>query len=149
MRTTIDRIRDVLVGAWAVAAIVYLFIPIFVIVLFSFNDNKGRFNFSLAIDTDRGARAAYPERIVRDGIAEALRRPPRRHSDGSTLKCVFSRPCQATASLRGSCHRPTGRKKLGSPGAPRRRETAAPIEANSRVPVRPRRRPFPMPRILK
>ncbi len=46
MRTRVDRIRDVLIGAWAVLAIVYLFIPIFVIVLFSFNDNKGRFNFT-------------------------------------------------------------------------------------------------------
>lgn len=46
MRTTVDRIRDFFVGAWAIAAIVYLFIPIFVIVLFSFNDNKGRFNFT-------------------------------------------------------------------------------------------------------
>jgi spermidine/putrescine transport system permease protein len=46
MRTTVDRIRDWAIGAWAVLAIVYLFIPIFVIVLFSFNDNKGRFNFT-------------------------------------------------------------------------------------------------------
>ncbi|MCD6727448.1 MAG: ABC transporter permease [Solirubrobacteraceae bacterium] len=46
MRTRVDRIRDVLIGAWAVLAIVYLFIPIFVIALFSFNDNKGRFNFT-------------------------------------------------------------------------------------------------------
>ncbi len=46
MRTRGDRIRDWLVGAWAVAALVYLFIPIFVIVLFSFNDNQGRFNFT-------------------------------------------------------------------------------------------------------
>lgn len=46
MRTRGDRIRDWFVGAWAVAALVYLFIPIFIIVLFSFNDNKGRFNFT-------------------------------------------------------------------------------------------------------
>ncbi len=46
MRTRADKIRDVLVGAWAIGAIIYLFIPIFVIVLFSFNDNKGRFNFT-------------------------------------------------------------------------------------------------------
>ena len=46
MRTTVDRIRDWAIGAWAILAIVYLFIPIFVIVLFSFNDNKGRFNFT-------------------------------------------------------------------------------------------------------
>jgi spermidine/putrescine transport system permease protein len=46
MRTRADRIRDWFVGAWAVAAIIYLFVPIFVIVLFSFNDNQGRFNFT-------------------------------------------------------------------------------------------------------
>lgn len=46
MRTRGDRIRDLGVALWAILAIVYLFIPIFVIVLFSFNDNKGRFNFT-------------------------------------------------------------------------------------------------------
>ena len=46
MRTRADRVRDWFVGAWAVAAIIYLFVPIFVIVLFSFNDNQGRFNFT-------------------------------------------------------------------------------------------------------
>jgi spermidine/putrescine transport system permease protein len=33
-------------GIWAVAALLYLFLPIFIIILFSFNDNKGRFNFT-------------------------------------------------------------------------------------------------------
>ena len=28
------------------SALLYLFIPIFIVVLFSFNDNKGRFNFT-------------------------------------------------------------------------------------------------------
>jgi spermidine/putrescine transport system permease protein len=46
MRTTIDRVRDFVVGTWAVLALVYLFVPIFVIALFSFNDNQGRFNFT-------------------------------------------------------------------------------------------------------
>lgn len=46
MRTTADRLRDFLLGGWAVLALVYLFVPIFVIVLFSFNDNQGRFNFT-------------------------------------------------------------------------------------------------------
>lgn len=46
MRTTIDKLRDFFIGAWAVLALVYLFVPIFVIVLFSFNDNQGRFNFT-------------------------------------------------------------------------------------------------------
>ncbi len=46
MRTRADRIRDALVRLAGGLALFYLFIPIFVIVLFSFNDNKGRFNFT-------------------------------------------------------------------------------------------------------
>jgi spermidine/putrescine transport system permease protein len=43
---TRTRIRNWLLGTWSVAALLYLFIPIFIVVLFSFNDNKGRFNFT-------------------------------------------------------------------------------------------------------
>jgi spermidine/putrescine transport system permease protein len=39
-----DTIRDKALGLWAGLALLYLFIPIFIVVLFSFNDNKGRFN---------------------------------------------------------------------------------------------------------
>jgi len=38
--------RNTLLGAWAVGALLYLFLPIFIVVLFSFNDNQGRFNFT-------------------------------------------------------------------------------------------------------
>src|SRR3954468_16912610 len=41
-----DRIRTGLLGVWAVLGLVYLFVPIFIVVLFSFNDNQGRFNFT-------------------------------------------------------------------------------------------------------
>ncbi len=41
-----DRTRNWLLGIWSVAALLFLFIPVFLIVLFSFNDNKGRFNFT-------------------------------------------------------------------------------------------------------
>jgi spermidine/putrescine transport system permease protein len=41
-----DRVRTWLLGVWSGLALLYLFIPIFIIVLFSFNDNKGRFNFT-------------------------------------------------------------------------------------------------------
>jgi spermidine/putrescine transport system permease protein len=40
------RIRTWALGIWSVLALIYLFIPIFIVVLFSFNDNKGRFNFT-------------------------------------------------------------------------------------------------------
>jgi spermidine/putrescine transport system permease protein len=43
---TRDRIRTWLLGIWSAAALLYLFIPIFIVILFSFNDNKGRFNFT-------------------------------------------------------------------------------------------------------
>lgn len=46
MRTRADKVRDALVRVAGSLALVYLFVPIFVIVLFSFNDNKGRFNFT-------------------------------------------------------------------------------------------------------
>jgi spermidine/putrescine transport system permease protein len=41
-----DRIRTGLLGAWSALALLYLFIPVFIVVLFSFNDNRGRFNFT-------------------------------------------------------------------------------------------------------
>jgi spermidine/putrescine transport system permease protein len=39
-----DTIRNKALGLWAGLALLYLFVPIFIVVLFSFNDNKGRFN---------------------------------------------------------------------------------------------------------
>ena len=43
---TRDRVRTWLLGIWSVLALLYLFIPVFIVILFSFNDNKGRFNFT-------------------------------------------------------------------------------------------------------
>jgi spermidine/putrescine transport system permease protein len=39
-------LRRWVLGIWSALALLYLFIPVFIIVLFSFNDNKGRFNFT-------------------------------------------------------------------------------------------------------
>ena len=41
-----DTARSWGLGIWSALALLYLFIPIFVIIAFSFNDNKGRFNFT-------------------------------------------------------------------------------------------------------
>jgi spermidine/putrescine transport system permease protein len=41
-----DRWRNRALAAWSALALLYLFIPIFIVVLFSFNANKGRFNFT-------------------------------------------------------------------------------------------------------
>lgn len=46
MRTRADVWRTRLLGAWAALALLYLFVPIFVVAQFSFNDNKGRFNLT-------------------------------------------------------------------------------------------------------
>jgi spermidine/putrescine transport system permease protein len=40
------RLVDWGLGLWSTLALLYLFIPVFIVVLFSFNDNKGRFNFT-------------------------------------------------------------------------------------------------------
>jgi spermidine/putrescine transport system permease protein len=41
-----DGVRNWALGIWAALALLYLFIPVFIVILFSFNDNKGRFNFT-------------------------------------------------------------------------------------------------------
>jgi spermidine/putrescine transport system permease protein len=46
VNTTRDKLRTVALGVWAVLALVYLFVPIFIVALYSFNDPKGRFNFT-------------------------------------------------------------------------------------------------------
>jgi spermidine/putrescine transport system permease protein len=46
VRSTGDKIRSWGLAVWSGLALLYLFIPIFIVVLFSFNDNKGRFNFT-------------------------------------------------------------------------------------------------------
>jgi spermidine/putrescine transport system permease protein len=46
MITRADRWRSRLLGAWSALALIYLFIPIFVVAAFSFNDNQGRFNLT-------------------------------------------------------------------------------------------------------
>lgn len=68
MRTTADRIRDLFLKGWAALAIVYLFVPIFVIVLFSFNDNAGRFNFTWQGFTLRH----WQDPFAVDGLQEAF-----------------------------------------------------------------------------
>ncbi len=41
-----DTIRSKLLGLWAGLALLYLFLPIFIVVLFSFNNPNGRFNLT-------------------------------------------------------------------------------------------------------
>jgi len=46
LRSTGDKIRSWGLAVWSGLALLYLFIPIFIVVMFSFNDNQGRFNFT-------------------------------------------------------------------------------------------------------
>jgi spermidine/putrescine transport system permease protein len=39
-------VRNWVLGGWSALALLYLFIPVFIVILFSFNDNRGRFNFT-------------------------------------------------------------------------------------------------------
>jgi spermidine/putrescine transport system permease protein len=41
-----DRVRTWILGVWSGLAVLYLFIPVFIVILFSFNNPKGRFNFT-------------------------------------------------------------------------------------------------------
>ncbi len=42
----VERARGPVLALWAGLALLYLFIPIFVVIVFSFNDNQGRFNLT-------------------------------------------------------------------------------------------------------
>ncbi len=42
----IGLVRGRFLGLWAGLALLYLFLPIFIVILFSFNDNQGRFNLT-------------------------------------------------------------------------------------------------------
>jgi spermidine/putrescine transport system permease protein len=66
--TVADRWRARLLGLWAGLALLYLFLPIFVVILFSFNDNKGRFNFTWEGFTLRHWRDPFAVQ----GLGEAL-----------------------------------------------------------------------------
>ena len=46
MKSTADAWRTRLLGVWSALALLYLFLPIFVVALFSFNDPAGRFNLT-------------------------------------------------------------------------------------------------------
>jgi spermidine/putrescine transport system permease protein len=69
MNTGRDRLRTVALGVWAVLALVYLFIPIFIVALYSFNDPKGRFNFTWQGFT----LEHWKDPFAVEGLGEALR----------------------------------------------------------------------------
>jgi spermidine/putrescine transport system permease protein len=64
-----SRARDTLLWAAAGAALLFLFLPIFVVAAFSFNDNQGRFNVVWNGFTLRH----WQDPFAVEGLAEALR----------------------------------------------------------------------------
>jgi len=68
VRTSADRWRSRALGLWAGLALLYLFVPIFIVALFSFNDNKGRFNFTWQGFTLRH----WKDPFAVEGLGEAL-----------------------------------------------------------------------------
>src|SRR3954451_20419358 len=44
--STADKVGNWVLAIWSGLAVLYLFIPVFIVVLFSFNNPKGRFNFT-------------------------------------------------------------------------------------------------------
>src|SRR3954447_11636242 len=44
--STGDKVRNWVLAIWSGLAVLYLFIPVFIVIAFSFNDPKGRFNFT-------------------------------------------------------------------------------------------------------
>ena len=76
-RTPRDRARATcgardLVGL----ALLYLFIPVFIVVLFSFNDNKGRFNFTWQGFTLRHWQHPFADPDLAHGAEELAARSP-------------------------------------------------------------------------
>jgi spermidine/putrescine transport system permease protein len=69
MNTRRDRLRTVALGVWSVLALVYLFIPIFIVALYSFNEPKGRFNFTWQGFT----LEHWKHPFAVEGLGEALR----------------------------------------------------------------------------
>ena len=55
-------------------ALLYLFIPVFIVVLFSFNDNKGRFNFTWQGFTLATGRTRSPTRTSPTALQELAAR---------------------------------------------------------------------------
>ena len=72
MSSGIDRARGWALGVWSGLALIYLFVPIFVIALFSFNDNKGRFNYTWQGFTLEHWKHPFDVEGLQDALANSL-----------------------------------------------------------------------------
>jgi spermidine/putrescine transport system permease protein len=66
---TWDSVRGKLLGVWAGLALLYLFMPILVVIVFSFNDPAGRFN----VTWEGFTLDHWKDPFAIDGLAEAMR----------------------------------------------------------------------------
>jgi spermidine/putrescine transport system permease protein len=67
-----DTVRGWLLGAWAGLALLYLFVPIFVVIAFSFNDPKGRYNITWEGFTLEHWRDPFAVPGLGDAMAKSL-----------------------------------------------------------------------------
>jgi spermidine/putrescine transport system permease protein len=65
-------LRNWALGAWSVAALVYLFIPIAIVILFSFNDPQGRFNITWEGFTLDHWRSPFAVEGLQDAMVNSL-----------------------------------------------------------------------------
>ena len=69
---TLDRLRTWGLAIWAGIALLYLFIPVFIIALFSFNDPEGRFNFTWQGFTLDHWKAPFADPTLSDALQNSV-----------------------------------------------------------------------------
>ena len=67
-----SRLRTWLLGIWSVGALVYLFIPIAVVILFSFNDPQGRYNLTWEGFTLEHWRRPFAVQGLQEALVDSL-----------------------------------------------------------------------------
>jgi spermidine/putrescine transport system permease protein len=72
VNTSRDRLRTLALGTWAVLALVYLFVPIFIVALYSFNSPEGRFNFTWSGFTLDQWKDPFAVQGLGDALANSL-----------------------------------------------------------------------------
>ena len=50
-----------------VLALLYIYLPVIVVVIFSFNDNTGRYNFTWQVDVEQCQKRIEHHKVARDG----------------------------------------------------------------------------------
>jgi spermidine/putrescine transport system permease protein len=72
MNRFFDGVRRHLITVYMVGALAYLFVPVVVVMLFSFNDNRGRFNFTWQGFTLKHWKSAFDVPNLFDSLVTSL-----------------------------------------------------------------------------